>query len=348
MFNVKHISMPKSFYHCPRCGYKTIQRSDIKKHFQRIRDCVNNNNIVLTKEIKEEVLLSHVYHPPKEPSQIINNNQQINNFNMFNNIVNTMDVEERMGCFLDYKEIQLNDFENGLENTFANRLSRLETNAPKGQYLLGLDDLFKLINEVTSIKTDDIRTFNVLFDQVVKRFRFYKSKRWESFLEEIGSKELVSMIKSYYLDTYEQYLFKNLYPDPKNSTNMNRFNGQEYLEIYYKFLSAFELNPFVKGKSDYDIIERDLKENNEYYLTETYSELYAKIKGELKSNEKNYITKKVINIVKENTVENLRKLNKLIMSLLKEDEDFRKEVLKTRLIEGSKETTILSDKTVLS
>src|SRR5947209_3134446 len=49
-------------YTCPRCGYDTIKSTNMERHFLRIKPCPARYPVVLTDEIKRDVLLNRVYH----------------------------------------------------------------------------------------------------------------------------------------------------------------------------------------------------------------------------------------------------------------------------------------------
>jgi hypothetical protein len=279
----------------------------------------------LTEEIKETVLKDHIYHlPPEKPDNTYK--QQINNYNMVINMVNGMPFEEKMEHVLCYqKDNKLLDFEDGLETRFSHRIERLENGRYRSGYFLGLDDFLGLINEITLIDENHLYQFNVLFDRVLKRFRLYRCQEWESYLEDVGVKELVSLLKSYFLDTYEMYLVKSLHAD--SSLVTNRVKLQEHLDIYYRFLAIFDLSPSVQDNTDEDILGHKLVENNDSYLAEKYLGLYYAQRKELKLSEKSGVKRKIINIVKQNTIHNMSLLDKTLKDILKIDESFREQIL---------------------
>ncbi|GAG03953.1 unnamed protein product, partial [marine sediment metagenome] len=103
-----------------------------------------------------------------------------------------------------------------------------------------------------------------------------------------------------------------------------------HVDIYYKFLIIFDLMPDIQNCSDTDILGYQLIEGNDEYLAEIYIKIYMEQKKQLKRIEQNQIKKKIIDIVKQNTTENLEKLHRVIMDLLKLDDNFRDELLKSR------------------
>lgn len=54
-------------YTCPRCGFFSIYKNNIRAHFRRQQVCAGliDNRIELTPELKNLVLINHVYKPPE-------------------------------------------------------------------------------------------------------------------------------------------------------------------------------------------------------------------------------------------------------------------------------------------
>lgn len=55
-------------YKCPRCGYSTYKKSNIRNHFRRTTFCPAKHNLILTDEIKNAVMRDHIYHPEVKPN----------------------------------------------------------------------------------------------------------------------------------------------------------------------------------------------------------------------------------------------------------------------------------------
>lgn len=58
-------------YVCPRCGYKTLQKNDMRRHlYSKKRICPSIRlKIDLTDEVKQDIMDNHVYHPPKQTTK---------------------------------------------------------------------------------------------------------------------------------------------------------------------------------------------------------------------------------------------------------------------------------------
>lgn len=320
--------MPKSKpYICPRCDYHCNQKKDMKKHFARKTSCPDMNNVVLSPEIMETVLENHKYHEPKDTEKPNIIKQTVNNYNILNNFVVKMDTLSKIDCLLDYKDQPLIGFEDGLEKYFEYRINRLDNDKYHTPYTLDQDRLISIIDDVTKIDRNHIEKLNVIFDKTLRRLKVWSGTEWESFLEEIGAKEIVSLVKSYFLDTYEKYLLIKLHGD--GQAGFNRTDIVEHLKIYYQFIGVFSLPPFVVDNNDIDILGHRLIECNDNVLGERYMKIYQEEKSNMKVNQKNQIKRKVINIIKHNTIHNVNELNQIIFELAKVNDDFKEVLLKS-------------------
>jgi hypothetical protein len=233
-----------------------------------------------------------------------------------------MSFSDKINHVLDYTQKKLSCFEDGLENHFVHRL---ENNKYPNGYFLDEGDFYKIIDSVTKIDREHVEDLNIFYKKAVKRFELYSGTSWESFIEEEGANELVRLIKSYFLDTYEQYLIRHLHQD--SDQKINRYNLEEHLKIYYRFIAVFGLRPSIADVSDKERLGHDLVENKEHHLAETYMDLFGEEKKGLKGRDINVAKRKVINIIKENTIHNVTELNQLIAEMLKDDDLFREQLI---------------------
>jgi len=317
----------QSFYVCPRCNYKTFNRSDMKRHFERKRICADMNNMDLTPEIINRVLGHFVYHKPNEDTTTTKN-INYNNYNMMLGILNSMESMDKVKLLTGYQKIMLLDFEDDLEKKYGFIVKRLETDAPTYGYLLTIDDLFNIVNTCTQRESDETERFNIFYDKAINRLKLYRTRSWESFLEDAGVKQLISLIKSYYLDTYEIYLIRNIHGT--SGTRINRWQLKDHLTIYYQFLANFDLKPHILNLDDDEVMGHKIAADRQDFLRSTYYKLYNDEKKDQKESKTKEIKKKIVNIVKDNSVQNGKNLDKTLINLLKIDETFREELLKTR------------------
>jgi hypothetical protein len=238
-----------------------------------------------------------------------------------------MDTDQKLNLLMDYQNKKTIDFEDGLESQFKEKVKKLENDRYLNGYYLGEDDILKLVDNVTKIDNGNIEKFNILFDKTLRRLKLFSCGNWDSYLEDIGCTEVIRLIKSYFFDTYEVYLVRNLHCD---ENSQSRAKLREHLEIYYRFIGVFELNPTIYNMSDDDILGHRLVENDEFHLSNRYTKLFHDLKKELRISEKNKIKRKIACIIKENTQYNLGQLNKAILELLQIDGDFKQEILKLK------------------
>ena len=325
---------PSAKYVCPRCMYETSLKRLMKRHFETLKKpCPNKMSLELTDEIKNDVLQNHFYvfkienSTSFEAKPITGLNQTFNNFQTINNIVSNMESIEKIKMIIDYQGIHQLDYEDRLERDFQARLEKLEQDEYAGGYCLNHDNLLQLVDGATKMDEDDLNQFNILFDKTLNRVKILSCGKWDSYLEEIGVKEVIRLLKSYFLDSYEMYLVKHLHSE---DLKKNRFSIRNHLDIYYKFLSTFDLDASVCTQTDRMIMGYELRPNNEYYLAEHYGKIYRDIKSETKISEKNKIRRTITNIIKENSTHNLNKLNKIMLDLVKTDPEFLNQIINSK------------------
>jgi hypothetical protein len=326
---------PGKLYVCPRCLYEVNLKWRMRRHLYEIKtECRNVSGVELTDDIREHVLRHQTYVPPiknKTTYQIFN--QTVNNYNTLNNFIAQMDFQEKIDRLLEYQQKNLIGLEDSIEKRFEYRVNRLEDDKFQAGYFLTQNNLIELIDDVTRIDKDNLHKFNVFYNKAIKRFKMYQGKDWESFIEEVGAKELVSLIKSYFLDSYELYLIKHLHGN--NVKQFNRFKLEEHLGIYYHFIGVFDLAPSICDQNDSDLLGHRLTEESDHFLADKYMDLFFSEKKKLKSSEEVAITRKIVNIIKNNTSQNLSELNNVLMDLLKIDQEFRDVILESKQIKES-------------
>lgn len=313
----------RTYYVCPRCSYKSYKNTDMIRHFNRKRICADKNGVVFTDEMKKTVLENFECHISRS-----NNLQSVNNLNMMLGIVNSTETLDKVRLLTDHKGIKITDIEDELEKQYEYMVKRLENDDMTCGYLLKLDDLFNIVNTCTSRDAGEPDHFNVFFDKMVNRLKLFRSKNWETFLEDAGIKQLISLIKSYYLDSYEVYLIRNLHSTQK--PKVNPWQLKDHLIIYYQFIAVFELEPYITSLQDDEVVGHRLLEYESDFLSKTYYKLYNEHKKELKESVIKSVKRTIINIVKDNSLHNIKMIDKTIIDLLKIDEAFRNELIKTR------------------
>jgi len=312
--------MTKSYYICPRCGYKTIQKSNIRNHFfVRTKPCGSyQNDLVLTDDIKQKVLDDHVYHIPTTQSAQTIINTNINNFHQMNNIVNNIDTVEKLSKYMKHTKANIVDFDQHVMNTLETNAEALDK-VKESIIHLKPDSLLQLVDSVTRIT--DFDNMNVVYDVIADKLKIYNEGCWKSYLMEAGISEIIHCIKDSYLDEYECYLLQ------KYHTTHNTFTKSqvaEYITEYFQFLACNDITPFFIGKTNGSILQTS---SQSYEIEETWYKKFAKIKDNLKAYEVRKVRSNIANIIKRNSKVNILELNRKIMELINVDEFFKKEVL---------------------
>jgi hypothetical protein len=327
--------MKKDAYCCCRCGYSTREKNNMRKHlYNLLKPCPGSrNNIELTDEIKECILNNRVYHIPKEekPMQQINN--IINYNNTMNNFINGLDFIDKINKYAEYRQVEIVDFDQSVEDLYASKVRRLENNQYKYGFSLSQQDILEIFDEVTNKKS--IEDLNLIYDNKYNKFKIYVDGHWKDMLATSCIKNIVETVQSCFLNSYEIYLIRMT----KNPSSFAK-QKQEYLENlteYYKFLGSFDVNPYVKGKNDNEILYNDSdpryfdKANNhewdKFKLVDEYTKLYDKVCLAMTKSEINNIKKQVLDVVKKNSSKNIDELNKMIFDLFCTDQEFKESII---------------------
>lgn len=319
--------MVNKLYKCPRCGYTTFQKTDIKRHlYKRKYLCPGQEtDIELTDEVKENVLKNRIYSPPMkgEHSTIIYNYHNVNNF------IAGMDAIEKLEKYMKHKNMAILGFEQCVEDRYAKTMRRLDNDTWKYGYELNKDDILEVIDQISKVQVnvDKVKTFedlNVYYDKNVDKLRIFDGE-WEEMLTNKGIKKILDTIKSYYLDSYECFLYRKII---KIDNCLSKQRIKELLIEYYKFIGCFDVEPFIKNTEDKDIgIDEHIFDNSDddggFTICDEYYPLYLKTRDNIKKSEINNLKKGVLDIIRKNSDRNISELNKKLFDLFTMDEGFK-------------------------
>lgn len=319
-------------YQCPRCGYNTNQKSDIKKHLYNLKKICSatQQEVELTEEVKQKILRDRVFRPLQSPSQIIQNNtlnQTINNYNQINNLIYKMDPIEKILRYTEYKSLELMDFEEKIEEQYCLEVQRLDKGKLK-HFSMDKNSFLSVIDTITTIQ--DIDKLNIIYDEVPNKIKVFSCGQWRSSLLDAGIQDMIAKIKGCYLDFYECYLLRKYHDS--DVSYPQKSNVKELLEEYYRFIACFDILPFVKGKNDNEILFRSEdplhhKCSDDYSIEEYWYPCYKRIKAALMMSEVKVLKKEVMDIVKKNSKANIIDLNKKMMEVIQMDEEFKNDML---------------------
>jgi hypothetical protein len=245
-----------------------------------------------------------------------------------------MDVIEKLTKYIEYKKIELSDFEDRVDATYHRNVRRLENDSFKMQFQLKLTDLLEIVDAVSKL-CNGLEDFNIMYDEKFNKLRIFSYGEWRSLLLDSGIKEMIETIQKCYLDTYECYLIRKMKQDGIDAFNKNVL--YEHLMEYYKFLGCFDVTPFVDNKNDYEILYTsddekhhtrvDSSDYHKFSIQEEYKTLYVSLKNKNTATDVNKTRRDVKDIVKRNTKSNIIELNKKMVELFQMDEQFKNMLL---------------------
>ena len=297
----------KKPYTCPRCGYNTSSRPDMKKHLYNLKKSCpgQENDIELTDIIKEKILENRIYHIEQYQNIYQQNNIQINN------IISNMDIPDKIKKFTKHNNVELINFDEHVEDMFSNITTRLTKDDFRFGFELNKDDLLDSINQVCKINQDSLcEDLNLYYDKKVDRINIYDGE-WEELLLNKGIRKVLYTIQQSYWDEYESYLLKKINTEYAHPIEKQKL--RECLIEYYSFIGCFDAEPYVKG-----LIDKDFDTYDRYY------NLYIKTRDDIRKSEINENRKAILDILKKNSDRNITELNKKICKLFNIDNEFQR------------------------
>lgn len=269
--------LEKKAYECPRCSYKSKTRHGMKLHLVNRKNLCpcTKYNLELTPEVIEFVLKNRIYNVLKktEPknaklsndssnvSKIIHNtlhNSHIltNNNTTIQYFITTLDPVKKMEY---HHEFINNKNPQSIEDLISDRYEeeRNDMLDGRGNYLYSFNDLTNMISEVSRMK--DMSEFKdcVLIDkkgsdQIICYNESNSIKpEWEKLEGCDAAKFLVKIVQDQFLKNYECYIIRKI----ENSSMNEKCLLIEHLEIYYEFISIFDLHPWVfESTSDSQVL----------------------------------------------------------------------------------------------
>ena len=324
----------KPDYECPRCGYCTHHKTFMRKHLMSLKKpCpAARLTIELTDDIKQDILDNRVYHPPAPPANnmynIVNN---INTNNTIANYVNKLEIKDKLTKYLDFKQLELQDFETTLEEKYIAKVNRMERNGYKYGFVLEAQDIMGIIDEISSIKHEDatFEDLNLMFNPKYQKLMIYNNGDWDEHLIDNGISRIIELVKEYFLDTYEIYLIRRI---------QNSLASLEHLTDYYKFIACFRVQPYIKGLPNNKILYNlsdprfeeaaDFHDISMYTITDEFYPKYQEISNALCRGEISEMKRKVLEIIKRNSSRNIDEFNKRIVDLIRMDDGFKPTIFK--------------------
>lgn len=311
---------PSINYKCPRCEYSTPFKKYMKAHLYKKKPCPNISNLELTDMIREKVLSDHIYHKPVAKKTSIN----IQN-NILYSTINQLNPTDKLIKYLDYNDTKLIGFGDQIENKYEEIINNLDNDKYKYGFKLDHDDILKTVDTLMQ-SNNSFDEFNVLFNQKLNQIHLFHDGDWDSYLMESGVKEVIRIIKEYYLESYEKFMIRKIVE--LNFDQNNKYCDQ--LSDYYRFLILFDQDPYVSNKinDDHDEWERigDCNLDGKSKISNIIrfcKKIYNDVKDLVNKSDINKNRRLVADIIKKNTINNIHNLNTDIIRLINMDDEFR-------------------------
>jgi hypothetical protein len=313
-------------YLCPRCGYSTAKKTNIKNHFfQKKKPCpASVNELELTEEIMNHVLDNRTYKIVDEAKTV---NQVINQYNQLNNFIGNMDHYDKLEEMLNYRGAKTIGFGDKVEQRHEREISRLDTNRYKYGIEFGQDRILDILDQSIQAKPERIEEINVLFNQKLNKISMFHDDQWYSYMMETGSKEIIRIVKDYLLVSYEKFILRKLFHPTHAANAYDRAQYELQLTDYYEFLAIFDLYPYIYGRDNSEIIDCEISENG-HFIEDFGMKLYQEKKSELSKSKINRTKKQVVDIIKRNSSFNIENLNKDIVKIINTDDSFKEKLIK--------------------
>jgi hypothetical protein len=311
-------------YTCPQCGYATRFKTDMQRHFKRSKPCPANHNIFLTEEIRLFVLTYRVYNPPRakiDPSIKEVKIQQTTNNCVINFINSQLSPIELITKYAEYNRLTLIPLEDKIEDRYEDEVCKMHNDTMQTHdHFRNIEDFHNVIDEITTTKTKDHTDIGIIYDTEMNKINILDCDgNWKQSLETQGLGEILWMVQDKYFDEYECYLIQKI-RILNNLRECQKF--REFLRDYYRFICAFDLQPFCKDHNDSYFLP-DCEDANAHSCEEEFYDMFQKVRKNMKTIERNKIEKKVADIVKRNSTKNMKVLNNHIAMMFSTDAVFK-------------------------
>lgn len=296
-----------------------MDKACMRRHFMRRLKCpAQVNDIDLTEEIKQYILDNRFYVIPKQMTSL----QTINNYNIMNNFISNLDPLTKLDKVIKYKNANLIPFDTSIDFRFQDTRLKLEND--QGHHAFRDDDIFGIIDNITKV-SDNVEDFNLIYDSKKSKVMIYESGDWKDMFLLTGLRTIIKTIQDYFWNAYECYLIRKI----KTSRQLET---RDLLKEYYVFLASLDIEPFVKNKTDNKILynadddEYWSSTNEDYYLSDEFSKFFKDVRDGITTRERDK-WKQLVHMIKKNCQNNVEEVNKLVLSIIKVDDDFKHDLM---------------------
>lgn len=272
-------------------------------------------NITLTTEIIQYILDNCIWKPPitqepTTPQTVI----QVNNYhNQILNIVNKMDMVEKVTKYIEYKGLEPRDIDEHIYETHRTHINGLETDK---YFDFHLDEkgILQAIDNITLYS--DVSRISVIHDTLSDRLKIFEDGQWSSMIFDAGVDKLMSKLQDSYLEVYELFLLKRYY----KGNAFVRQQSTERLKDYYRFIVCFNLDPYIKEKTDGDIMDSGVEA---YTLADRFYTIFGDIKESIRYSDVRRTRQQISSVIKNNHKANVLEVNMKVLELMNTDSQFK-------------------------
>lgn len=317
--------MPKTKdpYTCPRCGYETQLKADMRKHLYKLKTSCpgQRSKIVLTDEVRQEVLESRVYQIRSDDNS---NSCTINN--NFNSYVMDMDPQDKLEKLLVWNNNKPYNFGDKIEQEQSIKIRKLDDRSYEFGFRLEKNQFLDIIDKSIQIHgVSDLNRMNILYIKELNKIAIYHDDEWTNYLFDSGINKIIEIVRNYFLESYEKYILYKIFVD-KSVTSQESNIYKNLLNEYFQFLAVFNIWPSCKDIENQYFLE-DFSHEKEFFLSDFCIDRYNEQCELLKQCEINKTRKIIGDILKNNNGANLKLLNKYIINLAVNDEKFKNHLL---------------------
>lgn len=322
-------------YECIRCNFKTNHKCNMKRHLYKTNPCpAERNDIVLTTEIKETILMDRIYHMKQEPvtntSTISQNiiNQQLyltNNIGTIMNVItpNMSDID-RLTMYLQYKDKELISLCDDVEMTYGADANKLRNNTYRYRFEMSTDDILEIMSNISKCKDKDYSDMNIIYNTKEKKINILDdTNEWSESLVEKGVKVIIEKVQDGYLHEYEKYLIKKILCTSGQDEQVLK----DRLNDYYRFLSSFDMNPLCSDRNRHMDVEFVTVE-----MIDRFYPLYKNIYEKIKQSDKNKMKTIMFDVLRRASEKNIKDLYNSFYALFSTNKDFS-EYIQSRVID---------------
>lgn len=218
-------------YECPRCGYKTLHQASMIYHlYKRKKPCkMLCKNLDLTNAIKDQIIKNKVYIPPDRSDH-----------NIIASQIASLKTYQMIDVYNNNRHLTKPDLDDIFNDTYASLVDNLD-NDRLSHYKLDQDNLIEQFNKV--INTSEA----ILYEE--DEIAIYSVDHWDQYSFNSGLELFIQKAMDYFLGSYECYLSRKYI----HGSVFDRANCKLFISIYYRFLIATGIPPYINGKDDMSI-----------------------------------------------------------------------------------------------